>query len=61
MAAKKVRRVGRPPTEVKKNFSVRLPVEDVHRVEALAGAHEWPMAKTIQKLVRAALDAKALK
>jgi hypothetical protein len=64
MAAKKTapRRAGRPKTAVKKtNFSVRLPDEDVNRVAVIAAAREWPMATTIQKLVRAALDAKVLK
>ena len=56
------RTVGRPKAASKKtNFSVRLPDEDVNRVKALAESHDWPMAKTIQKLVSAALDAKVLK
>jgi hypothetical protein len=38
-----------------------LPEEDVHRVTAIAEAQDWPMAKTIQKLVVAALEAKVLK
>ena len=43
------------------NFSVRLSEADAQRVKAIAEAHDWPMAKTIQKLVVSALDAKALK
>jgi hypothetical protein len=54
--------VGRLKAVSKKtNFSVRLPDEDVYRVKALAESHDWPMAKTIQKPVAAALDAKVLK
>jgi predicted DNA-binding protein len=52
---------GRPREAPKQNFSVRLPPEDVKRVKALAEAHEWPIAKVIQKLVKAALDATMLK
>jgi hypothetical protein len=64
MAVKKAapRSVGRPKVATKRtNFSVRLPDEDVIRVAAIAEARDWPMAKTIQKLVTAALDAKVLK
>ena len=66
MAARKAvtpaRPAGRPKATAKKtNFSVRLPDEDVIRVKAIAAARDWPMAKTIQKLVVAALDAKVLK
>jgi hypothetical protein len=43
------------------NFSVRLTESDAGRVETIAKAHDWPLAKTIQKLVVAALDAKLLK
>jgi lysozyme family protein len=43
------------------NFSVRLSEADAKRLEALAAAKDWPAAKTIQKLVVAALDAKLLK
>jgi lysozyme family protein len=43
------------------NFSVRLSEDDASRVEALATAHDWPLAKTLQKLIAAALDAKLVK
>ena len=43
------------------NFSVRLPASDARRVEAIATAHDWPLAKTLQKLIVAALDAKLVK
>jgi hypothetical protein len=43
------------------NFSVRLTESDAKRVEAIASAHDWPLAKTLQKLVVAALDAKLVK
>ncbi len=39
----------------------RLRQADAKRLEALAAAKDWPAAKTIQKLVVAALDAKLLK
>jgi hypothetical protein len=56
-----IKKVGRPRETPKENFSVRLPPEDVKRIKALAAAHEWPLAKVIQKLVKAALDARVLK
>jgi hypothetical protein len=43
------------------NCSTRLTESDARRVEAVAKAHDWTIAKTIQKLVTAALDAKVLK
>lgn len=66
MTARKVvtpaKPAGRPKATTKKtNFSVRLPDEDVARITAIAEARDWTMAKTIQKLVTAALDTKALK
>jgi lysozyme family protein len=43
------------------NFSVRLSADDAKRVEAIAKAHDWPLAKTLQKLIIAALDARLVK
>jgi hypothetical protein len=61
-AATPAKPAGRPKAAIKKtNFSVRIPDEDVARIAAIAEARDWPMAKTIQKLVTAALDAKVLK
>ncbi|MCI0540184.1 MAG: hypothetical protein L0Z50_33685 [Verrucomicrobiales bacterium] len=42
-------------------FSVRLPEADADRVRALARLKEWSIAKTIAKLVVAALDARLVK
>jgi hypothetical protein len=52
-----------PSTTMSKsvNFSVRLTESDAKRVEATATAHDWSLAKTIQKLVIAALDARLVK
>jgi lysozyme family protein len=43
------------------NFSVRLSVADAKRLEIIAVAHDWSLAKTVNKLVVAALDGKLIK
>ncbi len=55
-----IKKPGDAPSRLN-NFSCRLSDEDAKRVRAIAIAHDWPLAKTIQKLVVAALDAKVLK
>ena len=43
------------------NHSVRLSIADTKRIEIIATGHDWSVAKTISKLVVAALDAKLVK
>ena len=43
------------------NFSVRLPESDATRVQEIAAAKEWTLAKTLQKLVSLALEKELLK
>ena len=60
MAAKKpisaIKTEGRPV-----NFSMRLSESDAAKVQEIATAKEWTLAKTLQKLVSLALEKGLLK